>query len=90
MNPDVPGGEVGSEEEGGEGDQQRQFAARPMDRLASHCGDHEQEWERERQAPKSGCDGAYPGQPHQPRTEGEGSASDKDGRKGETVGMAGH
>jgi hypothetical protein len=85
MDPDVPGGEIGGEKESGEGDQQRQFAAGPMDRLPRDLGNRRKERQRQRQPPKARRDGPDLRQPDQPRPEGERATADKDRGEGEAV-----
>jgi hypothetical protein len=88
VNADVPGGEVCSEEEAGRGDQQGKSSAGPVDRLSGHRRDHEQERQRERQAPKAGSDRPNPRQADQPRPEGERRTAREDGRESERMGSA--
>src|SRR5690242_12555774 len=85
MNSDMPGGEVGSEEESREGDQREELASRPVNRLTSHCSNDEQERQCEREPPDSGCNWPDSRQPHQPGPEGERAAPDHDGGESEAM-----
>ena len=75
MNPDVPGGEVGREEETCEGDDHAERATRPVHGLSGKPRDHEQERQGEKKPPEARGDGADFGQPYEPGPDREGAAS---------------
>ena len=75
MNPDVPGGEVGGEEEACEGDDHAEHATRPVHGLSGKPRDHEQERQGEKKPPEARGDGADARQPYEPGPERERAAS---------------
>ena len=77
MNPDVPGGEVGGEEEAGEGNDDAEHATRPVHGLSGKPRDHEQERQGERKPPEARGDRADLRQPYEPRPERERAASEQ-------------
>ena len=71
----------------GQQGQRDEAPARPVNRLADHLRDDEQERQRQRQAPESGGDRAHARQAHQPWPERQRAAADQQRGESERVGF---